>query len=115
MVRLGTPEALDANPSLIDDANSSPIPKGIWDQLNIAFLERQPYGQSANTFTVHARTSNELRERLFKMAIEDEKRRKSAFKLLGQIEVWRLERGRPIGEPRHPNLASGQSWPLKEP
>ena len=46
---------------------------------------------------------------------EDEKRRKSAFMLLGQIEEWRLEHGWPTGEPRHSDLASGQFWPPKEP
>jgi len=112
---LGTPEALAANLNLIDDAKPSPVPQGIWDQLQSAFVERRPYGQIPNAYTQHARTSNELRVRLFRMAIEDEKRRKSAFMLLGQIEEWRLEHGRPTGEPRHPDLASGQSWPPKEP
>ena len=112
---LGTPEALAANLSLIDDAKPSPVPQGIWDQLRTAFVERRPYGQSPNVFTEHARAANELRVRLFRMAIEDEKRRKSAFMLLGQIEEWRLEHGRPTGEPRHPDVASGQSWPPKEP
>lgn len=112
---LGTPEALVANLNLIDDARPSPVPQGIWDQLQSAFVERRPYGQNSNAFTVHARASNELRVRLFRMAIEEEKRRKSAFMLLGQIEEWRLEHGRPNGEARHPDLASGQSWPPKEP
>jgi hypothetical protein len=112
---LGTPEALAANLSLIDDAKPFPVPQGIWDQLKTAFVERRPYGQNPNVFTEYARPSNELRVRLFRMAIEDEKRRKSAFMLLGQIEEWRLEHGRPTGEPRHPDLASGQSWPPKEP
>jgi hypothetical protein len=112
---LGTPEALSANLNLIDDARPSPVPQGIWDQLKSAFVERRPYGQNSNVFTEHARASNELRVRLFRMVIEDEKRRKSAFMLLGQIEEWRLEYGRPTGEPRHPDLASGQSWPPKEP
>jgi NACHT conflict system protein len=111
----GTPEALAANLSLIDDAKPSPVPQGIRDQLQTAFVERRPYGQGLNVFTEHARASNELRVRLFRMAIEDEKRRRSAFVLLGQIEEWRLEYGRPTGEPRHPDLASGQSWPPKEP
>ena len=115
MDRLGTPEALIANLNLIDDVKPSPIPQGILDQLKGAFIERRPYKQDPNVFTVHARASNELRVRLFRMANEDEKRRKSAFKLLGQIEEWRLEYGRPTDEPRHPNLASGQSWPPKEP
>lgn len=108
---LGTPEALAANLNLIDDAKPSPVPQGIWVQLESAFIERRPYGQNSNVFTQHARASNELRVLLFKMAIWDEKRRKSAFMLLGQIEEWRLEHGRPTGEPRHPDLASGQSWP----
>jgi len=112
---LGTPEALAANLNLIDDAKPSPVPQGIWDQLESAFVERRPYGQDPNVFTERARASNELRVRLFKMAIEDEKRRKSAFKLLGKIEEWRLEYGRPTSEPRHPDLASGQSWPPQEP
>ena len=112
---LGTPEALAANLNLIDDAKPSPVPQAIWDQLKSAFVERRPYGQNANVFTEHARVSNEPRVRLFRMATEDKKRWKSAFTLLGQIEEWRLEHGRPSGEPRHPDLASGQSWPPKEP
>ena len=115
MDRLGTPEALAANLNLIDDGNSSPVPRGIWDQLKTAFIEQRPYGQNPNVFTEHGRASNELRVRLFRMALQDPKRRKSAFMLLGAIEVWRLEHGRPTGEPRHPDLASQQSWPPKEP
>lgn len=112
---LGTPEALAANLNLIDDARPSAVPQGIWDQLESAFIERRPYEQNPNVFTRHARASNELRVRLFRMALGDKKRRRSAFKLLGQIEEWRLEYGRPTGEPRHPDLASGQPWPPEEP
>lgn len=111
MARLGTPEAFALNLNLIDDAKPSPVPQGVWVQLEAAFVERRPEGQSPNVFTQHARTSNELRVFLFKMALGDEKRRQSAFMLLGQLEEWRLEYGRPMGEPRHPDLASGQPWP----
>jgi hypothetical protein len=111
MGRLGTPEALAASLNLIDDAKPTPVPQGIWDELEAAFVELRPYGQSSNVFTQHARASNDFRVRLFGMAIRDEKRRKSALMLLGQIEEWRLEHGRPMGEPRHPDLASGQAWP----
>ncbi|MCP3167316.1 NACHT domain-containing protein [Myxococcus qinghaiensis] len=111
MSMFGTPEALTANLLLIDDTKPRPVPQGIWDQLESAFVERRPYGQSSNVFTQHARAASELRARIFGMATEDEKRRKSAVMLLGQIEVWRLEHGRPIGEPRHPDLASDQPWP----
>jgi hypothetical protein len=115
MNSLGTPEALAANLNLIDDARPSPIPRGIWDQLESAFVERRPYGQDPNVFTEQSRASNELRVRLFRMTVEDRKRRKSAFMLLGRLEEWRLEHGRPTGEPRHPDLASGQPWPPQEP
>ena len=108
---LGTPEALAANLNLIDDAKPSPVPQGIWDQLECAFVERRPCGQDPNVFTEHARASNALRGRLFRMVLQDPKRRKAAFMLLGQIEEWRLQHGRPTGEPRHPDLASGQPWP----
>ena len=109
---LGTPEALAANLNLIDDAKPSPVPQGICDQLEGAFVERRPDGQDSNVFTEHARASNELRVRLFRVVLQDPKRQKSAFMLLGQIEQWRLEHGRPTGEPRHPDLTSGQPWPL---
>ena len=112
---LGTPEARAANLNLIDDAKLSPVPQGIRDQLESAFFERGPYGQNPNVFTEHARTSNELRVRLFRMALQDPKRRKAAFMLLGMIEEWRLEHGRPTGEPRHPDFASGQIWPPADP
>ena len=114
LTRLGTPQAFLANLNLINDAKPLPVPQGVRDQLKNAFVERRPYGQNSNIFTMHARTSNELRKRLFKMAHEDSNRRKSAFTLLGQLEVWRLEYGRPLDEPRHPDLASGRHWPPKE-
>ena len=70
-------------------------------------------GREPGTVTLHARASNELRAQLLRMAFEDPKRQKSAFSLLGQIEIWRLEHGRPTDEPRHPDLESGHSWPPK--
>ncbi len=112
---LGTSEALTANLSLIDDSKPSPVPQGVWDQLEGAFVERRSHGQNTIAFTQHARASNDLRTRLFKMVPDDPKRRKSAFAILGQIEGWRLDHGRPNGEPRHPAVASGKPWPPNVP
>ena len=109
-----TLEAVVANLNLIDASKPSPVPRGVWEQLNGAFVEQRPYRQDPGDFTVHARASNELRARLLKMAFEDSRRRESAFMLLGQIEIWRLELGRPTDEPRHPDLASCQPWPPME-
>jgi hypothetical protein len=106
---LGSPEALSAALKLIDDRKA--IPRGVWDALEGAFVERRPYGDSPGVHTEHARAANDLRLTLFKMANGDEKRRKSGRSLLAQIEEWRLERGRPTGEPRHPDIQSGIPWP----
>jgi len=112
---LGTTKALIANLNLIDDAKPSPIPRGIWTQLETAFWELRPYFPDSYNIKEHAQARNKLRSQLFRMAHLDAKRRKSASMLLGQIEIWRLEHGRPIGEPRHPDLAAvGKSWPPKE-
>ncbi|MBZ5506050.1 MAG: hypothetical protein LAO78_11235 [Acidobacteriia bacterium] len=45
------------------------------------------------------------------MAQNDKYRMKSARNLLGQIEVWRLEYGRPNGEPRSLEIESESAWP----
>ena len=108
---IGIPEALAANLNLIHDERRVPIPQGVWDQIESAFLHRRPHGQSLRVYTLHGQTSNKLRARLLWIALHDANRRKSAFMLLGRIELWRLEYGRPAGEPRHPDLASGQPWP----
>jgi hypothetical protein len=42
-------------------------------------------------------------------------RARSAYGLLGQIEEWRLEYGRPASEPRHPAYESGMPWPPPPP
>ena len=114
MGRLGTSEALAASLNLIDDAKNSPVPRGLWDQLESAFVERRSHEDSPYAFTLHARAANELRVQLLRMVFEDRKRQRSALMILAQIEVWRLEYGRPTDEPRHPDLASGYPWPLRE-
>ena len=107
--RFGSREDVLANLALMDD--DRPIPSGVWEQLQEVFVERRRDGEEPDVYTLHARASNEVRARLLGMAHGDPKRRKTALKLLGQIEVWRLEYGRPAEEPRHPDLASGRPWP----
>jgi hypothetical protein len=77
-----------------------------------AFLERRPYGAEGHAHTLAPRGSNALRKRLLEMAQTDAARKRSAFALLGQIEVWRLEYGRPTDEPRHPAIESSSPWPI---
>ena len=108
---IGNRETLFANLKLIDDTRHPSVPQGVRVQLEGAFLEQKSYGEDANTYILQPRASNELRAALLRMAHDDNKRCKSAFMLLGKIEVWRLEDGRPKDEPYHPDLTSGYSWP----
>jgi hypothetical protein len=74
------------------------------------FLERQPHGRSG-AFVLVPRNAEKARAELFQAVLNDPSRRASAFSILGQVEVWRIEYGRPIGEPRHPMIESGETWP----
>ena len=92
--------------------DESGLPYELLRTIENAFLEHRPYGKETNVYTVAPRGSNALRKRLLEMAQTDPLRKRSAFALLGQIEVWRLEHGRPLDEPRHPAIESGAYWPI---
>jgi cation transport regulator ChaC len=113
--QMQTAEALLANLNLIDDGLPSPVPRGTWEQFEAAFVQRRPSDRMENAFTLEASASNEVRARLFDMAVHDARRRRAAFSLLGHVEKWRLEHGRPTGEPRHPAFGSTDPWPPLEP
>jgi hypothetical protein len=108
---LGTAEAALAGLNLIDDNASPPVLRDTWKQIEATFVEHKPYEGRANTYTLLPRSSNEVRVRLSEMAIKDKDRMKSALTLLGQIEIWRLEYGRPNGEPRSLEVESASAWP----
>jgi hypothetical protein len=74
------------------------------------FLERRPYGHPGS-FELVPHDATRARAELFKMMLTDPIRRTAAFTILGQVEVWRLEHGRPHREPRHPMIESGLPWP----
>jgi len=111
VARLGTLDAILARLNLIDDSATTSVPYDLWEAIETVFLERRPYGKTGNIYTLVPRSSNEIRAKLFEMALKDDRRKQSAFALLGQIEVWRLEHGRPNAEPRHPAFDSGELWP----
>jgi hypothetical protein len=91
--------------------DGSGVPFELIRSMENAFLERRPYGVSGNSYTVSPLGCNAVRRRLFEMVIGDPHRKQSAFALLGQIEVWRLEHGHPADEPRHPVIESEVPWP----
>lgn len=113
LAALGTSEALVAGLTS-SWISGQRIPYEFSKSLENRFLEHRPYGASGNTYTIVPRSSNEMRRRLFELVLTSPEDRASAFAVLGQIEVWRLEYGRPDTEPRHPKLESGAAWPALE-
>lgn len=111
---LGTSDAILAGLAVMNDGTDQAIPYELCKALENLFLEHRPYGTSGNAYTVMPRSSNEVRKHLFELVLTDQQRRQSAFAMLGQIEVWRLENGRPNTEPRHPALESCVAWPPLE-
>ena len=107
---LNTQDALIAGLNLIHDSErpSNPFSLNSFDEN--AFLERRPRGTSG-WYTRVPRSAAEIRKRLFEMMLNDDTRKRSAWRFLGQIESWRLEYGRPNSEPRHPSIDSGEPWP----
>jgi HEAT repeat protein len=112
---MGTPASLLAGLNLIDDASPQPVPYEIARTIEDVFLEKRPYGGSAQSYTLVPRAAGDLKARLFDMAKHDPRRTRSAHRLIAQIEEWRLEYGRPPSEPRHPAIDSGEMWPPIEP
>jgi hypothetical protein len=101
---VGTTEAMVAGLSLIDDTAEPQVPYEIWKQLEATFVEHKPTSAVSNAYTLAPRSANSIRNKLFEMTTMDTRRRDSASSLLAQIEVWRLEHGRPHDEPRNPLL-----------
>lgn len=109
--RIGTSETFVTGLSLIQDQLKPSIPYELSRGLESAFLWKQPYG-AGYAYTIEPITANEIRSCLYEMTFGDDSRKHSAWELLGQIESWRLEYGRPNSEPRHPAFNSGGPWPF---
>jgi HEAT repeat protein len=104
---LGSEEAMLAGVNLLQSTMSS---FGFDRGLDSLFLEQHAY-KNSGTFSIVPRNAEQTRAKLFRMVLDDPSRRKAAFSILGQVEVWRIGYGRPQGEPRHPMIESGEPWP----
>ncbi|MGM5022147.1 NACHT domain-containing protein [Tardiphaga sp. 367_B4_N1_1] len=104
---LGDDGTMLAGASLLRGTMSS---YGLERGLETLFLERDPYGNSGS-FVFVPRDAAKVRAKLLETVLNDPTRRKAAFSILGQVEVWRTEHGRPNSEPRHPMIESGEPWP----
>ncbi len=91
---IGSDDAIFAGVNLLQGAMSLYGDRG----LETLFMERRPYG-SSGSFVFVSRNAEQVRSKLFQMVLSDPNRRKAAFSILGQVEVWRIEHGRPNSEP----------------
>jgi hypothetical protein len=105
IVQLGDSESLLEALYLLDDELNPQLPYDLGKAVEEAFVEHRPTGENSNSYTLHPRAANELRDRLIEMTRSDPKRKVSALALLSRIESWRVEYGRPIGETRNPIFA----------
>jgi len=112
---LDSPQSLLAGLNLIDDNAAEPIPYDLWKAIEDVFLDKRPYKGNPQSYTLVPRAASDIKKRLFEMVEHDSRRARSAYNLLGQIEAWRLEYGRPTSEPRHPACGSGGTWPPPPP
>jgi hypothetical protein len=101
---MATTEAVLAGLNLIDDTATPAVPYQIWKALEETFVEHKAVGAKSNMHTLVPRSSNSIRTKLLEMAKRDARRKSAASSLLCQIDGWRLEYGRPNGEPRNPGL-----------
>ncbi len=104
---------------LLRDRAPNPIPYGVSKLLEEASTTNLPYGDRG-AYTIVPRTFNALRERLLSLVLDDTNRTESARQVLLRIELGRVEIGRAMDEPRHPNLKAiawdsdqiPDPWPL---
>ncbi len=102
---LGEEDALLSMPDLIGGGSMLDSGRG----SEAIFLERKDHGEGS--YTLEPRSAAPARKRLFETILQGPPHRHAAVAALGRIEVWRLEMGRPPGEPRHPSIGSGVPWP----
>ncbi len=113
--QLGTDEAVLAGLEFLDDSEGYPVSYYLWKAVEEKLFDKRPITEMGGSYNLEPRRANEIRAKLFSLATVSDHRSQSAFKLLGEIEVRRLEDGRPPGELRHPSLESGLPWPPRQP
>lgn len=113
LAKIGTLESLLRALDLLKDDVSGGSSYELYRGIEEVFVEHRPVQESSSTYTMVPRASNEIRLKLLDMLKNDPVRKKSAWSLLNEIEKWRMQFGRPDGEPRSPSVEVGFFWPLE--
>lgn len=99
---------------LVDIESKQKRPMLNWRTIEAVVTEHVPVENWSNTYNVVPVPAAELRQALLARTI-DGGPTDAAARCLTAIDLIRDERGVPISEPRHPNLASGKPWPIMTP
>jgi len=113
IARLDSPEAALAGVHLIDDRLAPTVPVELVLMLERLLVGNRPYGASGWA-RMKPRSGAQIRRRLLEFVVGDHGRCRTALQLLGLIESWRLDFGKPTSEPRHPALDTRHPWPPLE-
>lgn len=112
--KLSTSDAIIAGLKLISDKSKNPKSYPLRRAIEHLLVKQVPVPWHMGAYELEPQEDKEIRYRLFDMAIDDRRRCRTAFELLGFIHKLRFEYGKPPTEPRHPNLQRGKPWPLLE-
>jgi hypothetical protein len=85
-----------------------------WRTIEAVVTEHIPVENWSNTYNVVPVPAAELRQALLARTV-DGGTTDAAARCLTAIDLIRDERGVPMSEPRHPDLASGKPWPIMMP
>jgi hypothetical protein len=85
-----------------------------WRTIEAVITEHVPVENWRNTYNVVPVPATELRQALLARTM-DGGPEDAAARCLTAIDLIRDERGVPMTEPRHPDLASGKPWPIMTP
>ena len=81
------------------------------ERLEALFIDHVPVQGSTNAYRLAPRAANEFRSRLLEVSQVEGPMQRGALDLLMEVELWRLEHGRPSGEVRNPLFPAVESWP----
>jgi hypothetical protein len=85
-----------------------------WRTIESVVTERVPSEDWKGAYNIVPVPAGSLRKKLFALTM-DGGSADAASRCLRQIDMLRDEHGMPEAEPRHPDLASGKSWPILAP
>lgn len=101
--KVGTEEAAIIACNLLNDESNNGLQYYFMQLIEHASLDRVN-ADNPNSYYLVPKPCKDLRAHLLYLVLNDKTRKKSAMLLLCYIETLRIEYGRPLDEPRHPNI-----------